>query len=346
MRRHRWSSVPILSALAAVVVGACAGEPGSRGAPNDTATVRLDGSSSLYPLSEAVVQEFSAQHPNVQIRHTISGTGGGFVNFCRGRIDIGAAARPMRRSEAEACERAAVSFIELPIAYDGIAIVVHPKATWIDAITTDELRQLWTPEAQGNVTRWNQVRPEWPDREVQLFGPDPSSGTYDYFTEAIVGEEGASRHDFTDSSDDNVLAQAVASNELALGYLPLAYYEKNKHRVKAVGIDPGAPGHRRSAPIVLTLDTIRTGTYPLARPVFLYVRDQALNRPGVKEFVDFYLTRVGTLAERLGYLQLGDEAYKLVAERRNARWTGTVFGGGGSQVGLTIEELLQKTRIR
>jgi phosphate transport system substrate-binding protein len=252
----------------------------------------------------------------------------------------------VRRSEAEACERAAVSFIELPIAYDGIAIVVHPKATWVDFITKDELQRLWNPEAQGTVTRWSQVRPGWPDQPIHLFGPDPSSGTYDYFTEAIVGEEGASRHDFKDSSDDNVLAQAVADDELALAYLPLAYFEKNRHRVKAVAIDEGPGTTGESTPVALTLDSIRSGTYPMARPMFLYVRDQALNRPPVREFVDFYLSRVGPLAERLGYRQLGTEAYELVTERSKARWTGTVFGGGGSQVGLTLEQLLEKTRIR
>lgn len=335
------------AATAAAALVACGdAQPASTHSSNEAASLRLDGSSSVYPLSEAVVQEYSSQHPNVQIRHTISGTGGGFANFCRGRIDIAAAARPVRRSEVEACERAAVSFIELPIAYDGIAIVVHRKATWIDVITTDELRQLWSPEAQGTITRWNQVRPDWPDEQIHLFAPDPSSGTYDYFTEAIIGEEGASRHDFTDSSDDNVLAQAVADDELALAYLPLAYYEKNKHRVKAVAIDAGPRSAGARTPIALSLEAIRSGTYPLARPVFLYVRDQALSRPAVREFVDFYLSRVGTLAARLGYLQLGDEAYTLVMERSKARWTGTVFGGGGSQVGLTIEQLLEKTRIR
>jgi phosphate transport system substrate-binding protein len=333
----------ISAALAAATLFACGGSSAFNS--REIAVIRLDGSSSVYPLSEAVVREFSAQHPNVQVRHTISGTGGGFVNFCRGRIDIGAAARPMRRSEVEACERAAMSFIELPIAYDGIAIVVHPKATWIDVISLEELRTLWAPEAQGNITRWNQVRTEWPDRQIHLFAPDPSSGTYDYFTAAILGAEGASRHDFTDSPDDNVLAQAVANDPLALAYLPLAYYEKNKHRIKAVAIGNGrSPG--RDAPIMPSLDTIRSGTYPMARPIFIYVRDQALNRPAVREFVDFYLARAATITERLGYLQLGNNAYKLVGERAKARWTGTVFDGRGSQVGLTIEQLLEKTRIR
>jgi phosphate transport system substrate-binding protein len=344
MANPRCSSLHLAAALAAATaLAACDGAPAR--SSTDGGVVRVGGSSSVFPLSEAVVKEFGKHHPRVQVRLSISGTGGGFQNFCRGRIDIAAAARPVRRPEAEACERSAVSFIELPIAYDGIAVVVNRKASWVDVISVAELRKLWTPEAQGNVTRWNQIRPDWPDRQIHLFGPDPSSGTYDYFTAAIIGEEGSSRHDFTDSADDNVLVQAVADDELALAYLPLAYYEKNKHRVKTVAIDVDQLSGG-SAPIAVNPNTILAGTYPLARPVFIYVRDQALNRNPVTQFVDFYLGHVNTLAERLGYLQLGEDAYKLVAERRNARWTGTVFGGEGSQVGMTLQQLLERTRIR
>jgi phosphate transport system substrate-binding protein len=238
-----------------------------------------------------------------------------------------------------------VSFVELPIAYDGIAIVVNPRATWISDITVQELKKVWEPDARGKIVRWNQIREEWPDRELHLFGADVESGTYDYFTAAISGVEGSSRSDFTASADDEVLVQAIARDELALAFLPLVYYEKNKHRLKPVAID-NEDGDDGVGPIAPSVEAIRNGTYqPLARPIFLYARAQALNRASVGQFIDFYLARAGALAARLGYMPLDPSAYALVAERRKARWTGTVFGEGGSQVGLTVAQLLEKARI-
>jgi phosphate transport system substrate-binding protein len=331
----------LLASLLMVALGACSTqsrEPSGR-------LVKVDGSSTMFPLSEAILEEFHAAQPGIRVTVNISGTSGGFQKFCRGAIDIGAAARPIRRDEIEACHKAGVRFIELPIAFDGIAVVVHPNATWVDHLTVEELNTLWAPQADGVVKRWNQIRTDWPNREIHLFGAGPDSATYDHFTVAIVGREGVSRRDFTASEDDNALLQAVAADELALGFVPLAYYEENRHRLRAVPID-NEIAVDGDGPIAPSRDTIRAGTYqPLARPNFIYVRDQALDRPGVLEFVDFYLARAGALAHRMGYLQLGPEGYELAEERRKARWTGTSFGEGGSQVGLTVEQLLDKSRI-
>jgi phosphate transport system substrate-binding protein len=308
--------------------------------------VRIDGSSSVFPLTQALVSEFTRARPEVPVRVSVSGTGGGFQKFCGGHIDIGAAARPIRRAEIEACHRASVLFIELPIAYDGIAVVVNPRAWWVDYLTVDELKALWAPKAEGAVVRWSQIRAGWPDRPVRLYGAGPHSGTYDYFTAAILEDEGSSRTDFTASEDDDAIALAVADDEFALGFLPLVYYDRNRERLRLVPID-----NERAAdgvgPISPSRETIGTGTYqPLARPIFIYVRHQALSRsPQVQQFVDFYLARAGEMAQALGYTQLGDEAYALVESRNRARWTGTAFGEGGSQVGLTLDQLRASVRI-
>jgi phosphate transport system substrate-binding protein len=274
----------------------------------------------------------------------ISGTGGGFQKFCRGEVDIANASRPISASEVEACAKTGIEFVEMPVAYDGIAITVHPKAEWADKITVAELKTLFAPEAQGQVKKWNQVRASWPDREIHLFGAGVDSGTYDYFTEAIMGKAKASRGDFTSSEDDNVLVQGVSSDELALGFLPFAYYEENAARLKLVPVDD-EKADNGGGPISPSPDTIKDGTYqPLARPLFIYVSERSLARPEVQQFVDFYLAQVGTLAEEVGYVQLGDEGYRLVAEHFKARKPGTIFGEGGSQVGVTIEQLLAKER--
>ena len=328
------------AALAALVfVVACGGSSGPGGNAGATGDIRVDGSSTVFVLSEAVAEEFSKAGNRARVTVGQSGTGGGFQKFCRGETDVSDASRPIRSTEIQACKTAGIGFFEVPVAYDGIAIVVHPKAAWIADITTAELKTLWSPDAQGKVTRWSQVRPGWPDREIHLFGAGVDSGTYDYFTEAINGKEGASRGDFTSSEDDNVLVQGVAGDELALGFLPYAYYNENKERLKLVSLDGG------KGPIAPSFDTIRTGTYqPLSRPLFIYVSEKSLARPEVQQFVDFYIANVGGLAEEVGYVQLGAEGYRLVAEHFKKRQPGTLFGESGSQVGMTIEQLLAKER--
>jgi phosphate transport system substrate-binding protein len=333
---------------ATLVTGACGGgqpTPGADGtaAPaGQTTTVTLDGSSTVFPISEAVAEEFQKATPGVRVTVGISGTGGGFQKFCRAETDISNASRPITKKEMDACAAAGISFIELPIAYDGLAVVANPKAAWIDHITAAELKTVWAPESQGTIKQWSQVRAGWPARELHLFGAGVDSGTYDYFTQAINGKEGASRGDFTSSEDDNVLVQGIANDELALGFMPYAYYNENKANLKLVGVDDGKADNG-AGPILPSVESVKGGTYqPLSRPVFIYVSVKALERPEVKQFLDFYVTKGGALAEEVGYVPLGDRGYQLVAAHLTARKTGSVFEQAGSQVGLTIEQLLSR----
>jgi phosphate transport system substrate-binding protein len=309
MRLSNLSSVVSLCA-AALLAAACGGGSSSSagstgGAP---ALITLDGSSTVFPISEAVAEEFQKSVPNTRVTVGISGTGGGFQKFCRGETDISDASRPISATEIAACGKSGVEYVELPVAYDGIAITVNPKASWISDITVAELKTLWAPEAQGKVTRWNQVRASWPDREIHLFGAGVDSGTYDYFTEAVTGKAKASRGDFTSSEDDNVLVQGVSSDELALGFLPFAYYEENRDRLKLVPVDDGKADNG-AGPMLPSPDTIRVGTYqPLSRPVFIYVSTKAAGRPEVQKFVEFYLKEAETLVREVNYVGLGDAA--------------------------------------
>jgi phosphate transport system substrate-binding protein len=298
----------------------------------------------VYPISEAIAEEFQGKHRNVRVTVGVSGTGGGFQKFCRGETDISNASRPIRPTEIDACQKAGIEFIELPIAYDGLAVVVNPKNTWADAMTVEELKKLWAPEAQGKIMRWNQVRASWPNREVHLYGAGVDSGTYDYFTEAIVGKEGASRGDFTSSEDDNVLVQGIANDELALGFMGIAYVEQNKGRLKLVPVDDGKADNG-AGPVVASVETVRNGTYqPLSRPLFIYVSTKAAERPEVQTFVESYFGSGKALVADVGYVQLTDPIYDLAQKHFTARRTGTAFGQGGSQVGVALEDLLARER--
>ena len=281
--------------IAALMTAACGGGSGPGG------DIRVDGSSTVFVLSEAVAEEFTKSGNPARVTVGQSGTGGGFQKLCRGEIDINDASRSIRPPEIEACRASGVEYQEIPVAYDGIAVVVNPRASWISDITVEELNKLWEPGAQGKLTRWNQLRPDWPDREVHLYGAGVDSGTYDYFTEVITGKEGASRGDFTASEDDNVLVQGVAGDELGLGFLPFAYYNENQARLKLVPVDNGKGG----GPIAPSFDTIRNGSYsPLSRPLFIYVSEKSRARPEVQQFVDFYVATVGSLAQEVGYVEL------------------------------------------
>jgi phosphate transport system substrate-binding protein len=337
-------------AVALAVVVACGGNTPpagqQQGATAPASEIKVDGSSTVFPISEAVAEEFQKANQGARVTVGTSGTGGGFQKFCRGETDISNASRPISKSELTACSGAGINFIELPVAYDGIAIVTNPKAEWINDITVAELKTLWAPDAQGKVTRWHQLRKGWPDREVHLFGAGVDSGTYDYFTEAINGKAKASRGDFTSSEDDNVLVQGVSGDEAALGFIPFAYYEENKNKLKLVPVDDGKADNG-AGPILPSFDTIRTGTYqPLARPLFIYVSEKALARPEIQKFIDFYLAEGPKLAEEVGYVQLGEPVYALVRQHYGAKKTGSAFAEGGSQVGMTIEQLLSKERAR
>jgi phosphate transport system substrate-binding protein len=327
------------AALLALSLAACGGS-----GQDAARVIRIDGSSTVFPIAEAVAEEFQREHRDVRVTVGISGTGGGFQKFCRGEIDIADASRPIKPTEIEQCRTGKVEFIELPVAYDGLVVVVNPKNTWVDHLTTDELKRLWAPEAQGKITRWSQIRTGWPDREIHLFGPGVDSGTYDYFTEAIVGKEGASRGDYTSSEDDNVLVQGIAGDELALGFFGIAYYENNQSRLKAVPIDDGTADDGKG-PVAASADTVKNGTYqPLSRPLFLYVSERAAARPEVRQLTEYFLGTGETLVREVGYVPLGAEGYALASKHFTDGVTGSVFATGGSQVGLTIEQLLARER--
>jgi len=320
----------------------CAALVLATGCTKQASLVKVDGSSTVFPITEAVAEQFQKTTGSARVTVGISGTGGGFQKFCRGETDISDASRPIKPTEVEACRNGRVEYVEVPVAYDGISIVVNPRNTWANDITVEELRRLWRPEAQGRVTRWNHIRPSWPDREIHLFGAGVDSGTYDYFTEAIVGTEHSSRGDFTSSEDDNVLVQGIASDELALGFFGLAYYEENRSRLKVVPVDDGKP-ENGAGPIAPSVETVRNGTYqPLARPIFIYVSKRALDRSEVSSFVRFYLENARHLVGEVGYIPLPERAYTLGRERVDARRTGSMFGGRGSQVGVSIESLLER----
>lgn len=311
--------------------------PGAASAAGDT--VRIDGSSTVYPITEAVAEEFQIEHRGTfRVTVGISGTGGGLRKFCRGDIDIADASRPIKASEREACAERGVAYIELPVALDALAVVVNPANDWVACMTVEELRRIWEPAAQETVRRWNQIKPDWPDRPLRLFGPGTDSGTYDYFTAAVIGEEGASRGDFTASEDDNVLVQGVANDRGALGFFGFAYYVENRDRLKAVAIRNPETGEC----VEPSVENARSGRYqPLSRPLFLYVNPTALDRPAVAAFMEMFLDPglITELVTEVGYVPLPERAYVLAREKLEARRTGTAFAGG-AQVGISIEDLI------
>ena len=316
------------------------GQAKAPGRPGLAGTVLVDGSSTVFPITEAVAEEFQKANPGVRVTVGISGTGGGFKKFGNGETDVTGASRPIKPSEVELCQKNGIQYVELPVAYDGLAVMVHPKNSFASYMTVAELKKMWEPEAQRKITRWSQIRAEWPDREFRLFGAGVDSGTFDYFTEAIVGKSQSSRGDFTSSEDDNVLVQGIAGDENALGFFGYAYYEENKDKLKLVAIDDGNP-ENGDGPIAPSPETVKNGTYqPLSRPVFIYANLKALDRPEVAEFVRFYLANGPKLVREVGYIPLPERAYKLAQARVDARKTGSVFGGKGAQVGVSIEDLL------
>lgn len=305
--------------------------------------IQVDGSSTIYPIMEAVAEEFGKEHREVQITVGISGTGGGFKKFCSGEVDITDASRPIRPVEIETCDANDITYIEVPVAFDGLSVVVSPRNRWAYDITVDELQRMWEPRAQNTILRWNQIRPSWPDQPLNLFGAGVDSGTYDYFTAAVVGTEHSSRGDYTSSEDDNVLVQGIMSDENAIGFLGFAYYDQNRDRLRALGVDDEVADNGRGA-VLPSPETVQNGTYqPLSRPLFVYVRNESLQRPQVHDFVRFILTRGGPLVAEVGYIPFPDPLYQLVWERVASRRTGTLFGHG-SQVGVSLEALFQEER--
>jgi phosphate transport system substrate-binding protein len=308
----------------------------------DSSLITVDGSSTVYPITEAVAEEFQKVNPGTKATIGISGTGGGFKKFCAGEIDISDASRPIKPTEVEACAQGKIEYIELPIAYDGLAIVVNPKNNWTDCVTVAELKKMWEPEAQAKTTKWSQVRDGWPANDLHLFGPGVDSGTYDYFTEAVVGKEHSSRGDFQSSEDDNTLVQGISADRSALGFFGFAYYEENKSKLKLLGVDDGKDENGKGC-IQPSRESVEKGQYqPLARPLFIYVKKQSAERAEIQKFINFYLEKGPALVGEVGYIALPAEAYKLAKKRFDTRTHGSLFGGKGSQVGVTIVDLLKK----
>ncbi len=303
-------------------------------------TILVDGSSTVAPITMAIAEEFQKQYPEVRVPVGISGTGGGFKKFCAGETDISDASRPIKGSEIELCRQNGIEFIELPVAFDGLAVVVNPSNDFASCLTVEELKKIWAPEAEGTVTNWSQVREGFPQRELTLYGPGVDSGTYDYFTEAIVGKEGSSRGDFLASEDDNVLVQGIAGDPNALGFFGLAYYEENQDKLKLVAVDSG------NGCVLPSLETVSGGTYqPLSRPLFIYVnRERIDTKDEISAFVAFYLAQAGQLVKEVGYIPLTEELYQLAQARYDKRITGSIFEGLGSVVGVSLSDLLAKEK--
>ena len=271
---------------------------------SQNSTIQVDGSSTVFPISEAMAEEFMLENRGTQVTVGVSGTGGGFSKFCAGELDITGASRPIKDSEAEACAAAGIEYVEVPVATDALTVVVNPNNDWASEMTVEQLQMMWSPDAEGEITNWSQIDPSWPNEPIGLFGPGTDSGTFDYFTEVIVGESGASRADYTASEDDNILVLGVSRDENAIGYFGLAYYLENQDTLKAVAVNGVEP----------TPENVENGTYsPLSRPIFVYVKKESLeNRPEVRSFVEFMLENGPEIVPEVGYVPLSAERYESI----------------------------------
>ena len=349
LRLHKRFLFPMLiMAIVLVAVAAACGGGSGDGAPDATETegmddlsqlsgiVEVDGSSTVYPITEAMAEELlNLTDRRIRTVVGISGTGGGFKKFCNGETHISDASRPVKQSEIDKCAEAGVEFVELVVAIDGLSVVVNPENDFVQCMTIEELNVLWAPEAEDTITRWNQVRPEWPDRGVRLYGPGVDSGTFDYFTETVNGESQASRADFLASEDDNVLVQGIAGDKDSLGYFGYAYYAENRDKLKLVSIDGG------EGCVSPSDESINNGSYaPLSRPLFIYVRKDAMDQPQVGAFVRYYLSgEARGLIFETGYIPYPDRVYELGMAKFEAGTTGSVFGGENPMRG-TVEGIL------
>jgi len=326
-----WSIV-VIPALVAGALAVLTPTPASA-----QGSIKMDGSSTVFPIAEAMAEEYQiSKRGKVRVTVGIAGTGGGFKKFCRGETDMSNASRPILKEEMEACRAAGIRYIEIPVAFDALTVVVNPQNTWVKTLKIADLKKMWEPAAQGRVTTWKQVRSEWPAERLMLFGPGADSGTFDYFTEAVNGKAKSSRGDYTASEDDNTLVQGVENNKSALGYFGFAYYAAHKDKLRAVPVDGG------KGPVEPSLEAVTKGTYnPLSRPLFVYVKDTALKRPEVQEFVKFMLTEGGALVSEVGYLPLPEKAYSLALQHVESGKLGSVFGGV-PEVGVTIDDLLAR----
>jgi len=324
------ASLTILSTLILIQLPACA--------QNKNAIVKVDGSSTVFPITEAVSEEFQKSKNNtVKVTVGISGTGGGFKKFCRGDIDVANASRPILKTEMEACAKTGIKYIELPIAFDALTVVANTKNNFLKQLTVAQLKTMWSPEAQSKVNNWKQVDASFPDQKLKLYGAGSDSGTFDYFTEAVVGKAKSSRGDYTASEDDNVLVQGISRDAGGLAYFGYAYYIENKHKLKAIPIV-----NKQGKAVLPSQENVINGSYnPLSRPLFIYISEKSLQRPEIQEFTNFYLKNATTLVKEVKYVPLQESAYKLALEHIKKKKLGTVFGGI-PEVGITIEELLKR----
>jgi len=298
-------------------------------------TVKIDGSSTVFPITEGIAEDFQKANKGLKVTVGVSGTGGGFKKFCRGEIDISNASRPITQKEIDACKEQGITYYELPVAFDALTVVISPRNTFIKQLTPAELKTLWSAESQGKVTRWNQVNPSFPDQPISLFGPGADSGTFDYFTEAINGKSKSSRGDFTASEDDNVLVQGVSNNALGLAYFGYAYFAENASRLKAVPI-VNSDGKTVSPSETSVMD----GSYnPLSRPIFIYVNAASLNKPEVKQFVEYFMKHAAEISKEVKYVPLPNKVYAANLQHIQKGRVGTIFGGK-NKVGLTVEQLV------
>ncbi|WP_442861086.1 PstS family phosphate ABC transporter substrate-binding protein [Calothrix sp. NIES-3974] len=323
--------VKVLGTVAAVAASISIAIP----AAMSQSVVKVDGSSTVFPITEAAAESFTKETGGkIRVTVGVSGTGGGFRKFCRGETDISNASRPILQKEIDECKKAGINYIELPVGYDGLTVVINPQNTWARNLTTAELRRIWEPAAQGKITNWSQVRAGFPNVPLRLFGPGTASGTFDYFTEAINGKAKASRGDYTASEDDNVLVNGVTRDRGGLGYFGFSYFVENRTKLTAASVNGVAPSEQ----------TIRSGKYtPLSRPVFIYVNAKSAQNPAVRQFVTHYLRNGVAINRRAKTVSLPGPAYATVLNRFNSNQTGSVLGGK-EKIGITLQELLARPR--
>jgi phosphate transport system substrate-binding protein len=315
---HAVRSIVAGAALVVALPVLAVGAAPSQDTKSIRGAVRSDGSSTVYPLTEAVAEEFRTAAPNVRVTVGLSGTGGGFKRFAAGEIDVANASRSIKKSEADAAKKSGIEFIELPIAFDGLSIVVHPKNTWVKSLTVDQLKKIFS--ATDSAKTWKDVDPSWPANSIKIYSPGTDSGTFDYFREVVVGKDGKIRGDITASEDDNTLVSGVTGDENAIGFFGCAYYFENKSKLRVVPIDGG------KGPVEPTHDTIENGSYaPFSRPLFIYVNKASATKPEVRAFVEFYIKNAGELADDVGYVALPKSVYDLAAKNFAAGKTGTQF---------------------
>jgi phosphate transport system substrate-binding protein len=328
--KHKFHTISALLTGSAVIASGLLITPSTAISQSST-TIKIDGSSTVFPISEVAAEEFQKSKAGaIKVTVGVSGTGGGFKKFCSGQTDIADASRPILTKEIEACRAKGIRYIELPIAYDALTVVVHPENTWASSLSIEQLKKVWEPGSK--ITNWNQINSRFPNQPLKLFGPGSASGTFDYFTEAVNGKSKASRSDYTASEDDNVIVNGVSKDKGAMGYFGLAYYQANKSKLKAIkvaGVEPSP-------------ETVKSGKYtPLSRPLFIYVNATAAAKPHIKEFVSFYLKNAANFATQVRYVSLPDSAYTTAIKHFDNKRTGSVFGGKEA-VGLTIEELMSR----